>query len=343
MKIRKQHLDDMVRAYCASYMKVDGELNVLIASEEKGYPCYAYLGRDFNHRTTVWQEGGGCMSIIPIPGKPNEFLAVMDFYLKASPSEAKIVWGKYENNAWIIKDLVHLPYIHRFDLYRIDGLTYFVGATIADEKANKEDWSHPGSIYAAKLPNQPEEGLELIRIKTGLTRNHGYSRSIENGKTFGYFTSDEGVFKLTPESDISQWTFEQILDGPVGEIALADLDGDGVLELATIEPFHGNNIKVYHQCAEGYQVVYQYPHDVDFAHTLVGTTIRGVGTIVAGVRRMDCELFMIQCVDGQYASTLIEQGVGPANLAVVNEANRDIIVAANHTKYEAAVYIAEDE
>ena len=35
---------------------------------------------------------------------------------------------------------------------------------------------------------------------------------------------------------------------------------------------------------------------------------------------------------------MIEKGVGPANLCVVNEKDRDIIVAANHTANEAAVY-----
>lgn len=50
----------------------------------------------------------------------------------------------------------------------------------------------------------------------------------------------------------------------------------------------------------------------------------------------------MQFVDGKYQTTVIEKGVGPANLAVVNEADRDIIVAANHTMNEAAVYVVTD-
>ena len=35
---------------------------------------------------------------------------------------------------------------------------------------------------------------------------------------------------------------------------------------------------------------------------------------------------------------LIEEGVGPSNVHVVHEASRDIIVAANREKAEAALY-----
>lgn len=47
-------------------------------------------------KQNVWTIPGGCMSIVPIPGKEKEFLAVQEFYLKVTPSLAKIVWGKYE-------------------------------------------------------------------------------------------------------------------------------------------------------------------------------------------------------------------------------------------------------
>ena len=46
--------------------------------------------------------------------------------------------------------------------------------------------------------------------------------------------------------------------------------------------------------------------------------------------------------DGEYKVTMIEKGVGPANLCVVNEKDRDIIVAANHTANEAAVYFVTE-
>ncbi len=46
-------------------------------------------------------------------GKEKEFLAVQEFYLKITPSLAKIVWGKYEDGEWKFKDVVSIPYVHR--------------------------------------------------------------------------------------------------------------------------------------------------------------------------------------------------------------------------------------
>lgn len=343
MKITYKHLDDLYRAYAASAMLIDGELCALIASEEKGYPCYLYSGKDFETRSTVWEEGGGCMSIIPIPDKENEFLAIVDFYLKESPSKAKLIWGCYREGAWTFKDVVSLPYLHRFDIYQVGSKLYLMCATIADDKNHKEDWSRPGSVYYGVLPENLEDGVELDILTKGYFRNHGYYRREINGQIFGYFTSDEGVFRIIPHEG-KPWQIEKILDGAVGEIACLDLNGDGVDELITIEPFHGNMIRIYEKINESYQVVYTYPYDIDFAHTLVGDYLGGVPTFVGGIRRKNADLFYIQYnhKTQKYEETIIDAQAGPANLVVAHQKHRDIIVSANHTRNEAAVYIVEE-
>ena len=111
----------------------------------------------------------------------------------------------------------------------------------------------------------------------------------------------------------------------------------------TIEPFHGNSIQIYKKEEDGYKKVWTYDNTIDFAHTLVGTTLCGTPSFVAGVRREEAELFYVQYVDGAYKATVIEKGVGPANLCVVNEKDRDLIVSANHTANEAAVYVVTEE
>ena len=340
MKIEKKHLDEMFRCYCASSITMNNETHLLLASEEKGGPCYDYSGKNFTKREEVWNNAGGCMSIIPIPGKEGEFLAVQEFYLKVSPSLAKIVWGKYDaKEGWIIKDLCHLPYIHRFDIYAKNGVNYFIGATIANTKKDKEDWSDPGKIYTAILPEDLNEGLKLEVLADGMAKNHGYFRYTKNNEICGYFTSDAGIKKITPPlTKDGKWQIEQILDGCISEVAVIDIDGDGEEELMTIEPFHGNTIKIYKKIAGKYEDVYTYANEIDFAHTLVGAELLGVPTFLAGIRRVNAEMFYVQYINNEFVTNIIEEGCGPANLAVVNELNRDLIIAANHTKNEAAVY-----
>ena len=341
MNITKQKLDDIKRCYCASNIKMNNENHILYASEDPNVICEMFSGKDFTKKETIWTEAGGCMSIIPIPGKEGEFLAVQEFYLKVSPSLSKIVWGKYGENGFEIKDVLQMPYIHRFDIYNKNGVNYFIGATIATSKQNKEDWSVPGRIYVGVLPEDLNEGIQVEVLVDGLYRNHGYWRDAQNN--CGYFGSDQGIVRITPPEALGgQWKTEFILAGNIGEIATIDIDGDGEQEIMTIEPFHGTEIKIYKKIDGKYQEVYAYDNEIEFAHTLVGGTLRGVPTFLAGVRRKDAELFYVQWKDDRFVTTIIDKGVGPANLCLVNEEDRDLIVAANHTANEAAVYIVTE-
>lgn len=339
MKIEKIHLDDITRCYCASHMYINGKLYAFLGSEDPESPCYSYSGDDFRQRELVWDDRGGCMSIIPFEHRTGEFLAVNEFYLKVTPSKSKIVWGKKTATGWQIKDLFSLPYVHRFDIYHVGGVDYGIFATIAKNKEFKEDWSLPGQIYVSRLPEDLNEEIKLELLVDGLYRNHGYCRGTKNGIVCGYFGSDQGLIRVSPDPNgTGQWTVEKILDGQIGEIALSDINNDGREELMTIEPFHGNSIKVYKEVEGKYVVDYVYPNEVDFAHTLTGKRIRGVNSFVAGVRRVDAELFILQYLNNEYKVTYVDKGQGPANIDVVNFTDYDLIISANHSANEAAIY-----
>ena len=341
MNIKKIHLGELYRSYSTMAMNLDGELHLFYASEEKGYPCIAYYGKDFSQHKVVWEKGGGTMSMIPIPHTTNQFLAVNDFYLKETPSQAGLSWVTYsQKDGFVRKDILKLPFLHRFDIYEVQDDLYFIGATIAHDKAHKEDWSQPGKIYVGKLPKDLNQPFTVEPIADGMYRNHGYSRSPKNDG--GYFTSDQGVVKVTIPGADGQWKVEPILEGPIGEIALCDVDNDGVDELMTIEPFHGNTIKLYKKINGKYEVVYVYPHTIDFAHTLVGAMLRGKPAFVGGIRREEADLFMVTWENNQWVTTLIDKGVGPANLNVANFADHDLIHSSNHTANETAVYVVTD-
>ena len=152
MKFEKIHLDDITRCYCASHMFIDGEPFVFFASEDPNSPCNIYSGEDFKNKENLWEDRGGCMSIIPFENRSGEFLAVNEFYLKVSPSHAKLVWGKKADGKWEVKDVFNLPYLHRFDIFHVDNKDYVLVTTIARDKKNKEDWTRPGQVYVGEIP-----------------------------------------------------------------------------------------------------------------------------------------------------------------------------------------------
>ena len=345
MKFAKHKMDDITRCYCTSHIVIDDELYAFFASENPESVCNSYSGTDFSRKETVWEgDRGGCMSIIPFATRKGEFLAVNEFYLKISPSAAKLVWGKKTADGWEVKDLFNLPYLHRFDIYHVDGKDYVICATIARDKAFKDDWSRPGQIYVGEVPEDLENGNVVLRqLGDGYYRNHGYARGEYAGKVCGYFGSDYGIVRVTPPHDGEDWKVEKILDGNISEVALADIDGDGNEEIMTIEPFHGNTINVYKLKDGKYEVDYTYPNEIDFAHALVGTTLTGKPCFVAGIRRVNCEAFVLTYEDGAYKVTTVETGIGPANLDVVHHRGKEYILAANHTRNEAAIYeVLED-
>ena len=345
MRFEKTHLDDIVRCYCTSHIVIDGKLYAFFASENPNSECYSYTGEHFENKETVWKDDrGGCMSIIPFKERTGEFLAVNEFYLKISPSASKLVWGKKTEDGWKVKDVFNLPYLHRFDIYHVDGKDYVICATIARDKANKEDWSRPGQIYVGEIPADLEnENIVLRQIGDGYYRNHGYSRGTYEGRDCGYFGSDYGIVRVTPPHDGKDWEVTRILEGNISEVALADIDGDGNEEIMTIEPFHGNCIHVYKLKDGKYEVDYTYPNEIDFAHALVGTTLTGKPCFVAGIRRVNCEAFVLTYENGEYKVTTVETGIGPANLDVVHHDGREFIFAANHTKNEAAIYEVKED
>ncbi|MDR1913556.1 MAG: hypothetical protein LBQ68_03620 [Clostridiales bacterium] len=348
MKTNKVILDTMERCYAASNLKIDESTYAVMASEAIGGPCYSYNIQDLTKREVIWEKAGGTMSLIQIPERNGEFLAVQNFFPGFKSAGAKLVWGRRDHSerVWMIKDLAALPFVHRFDIFNVNGQNFILAAVLCGSKKNREDWSDPGKVYIGRLPDSPENGVEFTPILDGLCKNHGYCRGYYENRECGYVTCENGIFAILPPiAKIGGWEIRQIMDRPVGDVAFTDLDGCGTDEMAVIEPFHGDKVKIFKIIGKQYQEVYSYPKEIQFAHAITGCTLRGVPSIVVGIRRLNSELFFIQCVDTvnqTYEATLIENGVGPSNICVINEPDRDIILSANHSKNEAAAYIITD-
>jgi hypothetical protein len=340
MQFEQIKLDDMERCYAASTINADGKQFAVFASESIDGPCYAYTGKNFEQKEVVWEKAGGTMSFVQIPGRDGEFIAVQRFFPGFQSAEAKLVWGKRTSSGWEVKDLVNLPYVHRFDLFPVEDEIYIFAAILCGSKKDREDWSDPGFILVGKLPEKPEAGVTFKKIYSGQVKNHGYCRGVWQGKPAGFWTSDDGLFAaIAPEKKDGEWKITKLIDRPISDVALCDLDGCGEDELITIEPFHGNRFIVNKKTASGYEIAWTYPGEIDFAHTVVGCRLLGKPAVVGGIRRKNAELFILRYnKEKGFFTELVEEGVGTSNAAVANIDGEDFIIAANHTKNEAAIY-----
>lgn len=339
MRFKKTVLDDMERCYCTAEMTIGGEQYLLFASEANPGVCYAYHGKDFSEREVVWDNIGGTMTIVPFENREGEFLAVTEMYLKVSPSQATVVWGKRTSEGWIIKPVFKLPYLHRMDILSVNGKDFFIGATIARDKEFKDDWRLAGQLWKGIIPeNLEEETLKIELFYDGLFINHGYYRTHENGEYHCYFGSHNGLLKLTVPENGTEWKTEWLLNTPVGEIAVCDIDSDGKEEIMTIEPFHGNSARIYKNNDGNLERIYSYPGEIEFGHALTAGELGTKRVFLLGVRKGNEELAVIKQIKKEYCEDIINRGAGTANCQIVHSGDKDLIMAANHTSKQACLY-----
>lgn len=346
MKITKKKLCDLPNCYAVASTTIDGHKDYLFATELDGC-CKLVSHSDFSC-TDVWTHPGGTMAMKELPGRNGDFLAIQNFWPVFQAEKSTLVWAHRVMNGdasnWEIKALFTLPYIHRIDILQRSGVNYLVATTLCTEKSGPADWSSPGAVYAAVLPEDLNQPMKLQVVKDGLLQNHGYCHLDQDGFGSAMISTASGVFAIDPpERAGGAWNVNTVLDRPVSDIAMCDLDGDGAAELITIEPFHGNQFFVNKKTENGYKTVYQYSKPMEFGHVVWGGKIRGVPTVIGGYRQLEKELFLLQFCGGNYVETVLDQHQGPSNVTVVNEPERDLILTANCGVGEAAVYIIEDE
>ncbi len=343
MHFEKRSLTEMNRCYATSSIVVDGQTRLLLATEGQG-PCLAWSGDDYRDTHTVWDGPGGTMAMVPIPGTNGEFLAVQNFIRMFEWEEAKIVHVRpLAGGSYSVSDVLHLPYIHRFDLLTVGARHYFIGCTLATSKATREDWSDPGKVFVGEFNAGKGGGpIEVRLLKGGLTRNHGFSRLVRDGRMSALVTCEDGAFEITPpQASDGEWEVKKLMDWPISDIAAIDIDGDGELEYATIEPFHGSHFRVYKKIAGAFERIFEHPEVSEFYHVVVADRLAGEPVFIGGCRRGRQQLFVVRASATDpltLCAELIEEGVGPSNVHVVHEEGRDIVVAANREKAEAALY-----
>lgn len=340
MKIEKRKLSTLEGVYSCNGIEVDGQTRLLLASEAEDR-CLAWNGPAYDRSHTVWDGPGGTMSIVPIPGTNGEFLAVQKFFRMYDWEEAKVVHVRpLGGGTYQVTDVLRLPYIHRFDLLTVGDRHYFIAGTLATQKATKDDWSSPGKIWVGEY--RKGEALSISVLKDGITQNHGYSRLVKEGVAHGLVTGREGAFEVTPpQTPEGQWSVRQFMDWPISDISAIDIDGDGELEFATIEPFHGQYFRIYKKIGGVYTKVFEHPEVTEFYHVVVGAHLAGQPVFIGGCRRGRQQLFYVRAKQTDplvLEPVLIEEGVGPSNVHVLHEKERDIIVAANREIDEAALY-----
>lgn len=346
MKAEKKVIAALNKCYSIAPLTYQGAPHFLVAAE-KVDRCILF-DEDGNEVDTVWTEPGGVMTMVQVPGSDGQFLATHKFYSPNDSKEAKIVIvTPVSKGNWQVRTLAELPHVHRFDILERNGVRYLIACALKSGHEYKDDWSSPGKVYAAVLPEDlsvfdEEHPLKLQVIRGNMLKNHGYYRVEDEGVETAVISAENGVFQfIPPASPEGEWEIRTLLDTPASDAVLVDLDGDGEKELAVLAPFHGGHINIYKKQEGRYESVYAYEKPAEFTHAIYGGMVCGRPGVIIGHRKGDRDLLLFTYEEGAYRSQVLDHDCGPANVYKYTKGGKDILISANRETDEIAMYILE--
>lgn len=348
MKVEKKVMTSLDKCYSIAPLHYQGKDHILVAAEKVGR-CLLF-DLDGIIEDTVWTEPGGVMTMVQVPGSDGQFLATHKFYSPNDSKEAKLVTvTPVEPGNWVVKTLAELPHVHRFDILERNGVRYLIACTLKSGHHYQDDWSVPGKVYGAVLPDDlsgydETHQLELKVLKDGMLKNHGYYRVEDQGIQTSIISSETGVFQfIPPDNADGDWEIRPLLKTPASDAVLLDLDGDGEKELAVLAPFHGDSISIYKRRDGAFAKVYEYEKPAEFTHAVFGGMLCKKPALVVGHRKGERNLLAFTYDEEKkgYEVQVLDEDCGPANVYKYSRDGKDIIISTNREINQVAMYLLE--
>jgi hypothetical protein len=281
---------------------------------------------------------GGMMSFIPVPGMIDSYVTIMGLFPPFIGQEAGLFLHQKMNQEWRTIKAMDLPFAHRCEFLRSSDNNYLVAASVSKYKEDPADWSRSGEVHVVSMSDHLTVPWQSEVINSGITRNHGMTRTIMDGKEVLCISGEQGIFQVKLNNR-DKWEVKPFFTGEVSEMAFTDLDGDGANELITIEPFHGNTLKIYKRQDNRWKL--KFSDSLSFGHGLSSGLFNGKPVIIVGNRSesLSLEIFSVDnLTKGAVKREVIEEYAGPTQTQVFSIGNRDYILSANQRKHEVALY-----
>ena len=349
MKFEKHLLGVAEKGYAIGTAKLLGATRIVAASEAESGQVVVFTPGNFE-QALLADGPGGCMGFAQPPGRDDALFIITGLYpiFLGDTGGVNLIraTGKGLGAPWRNDRIVDLPFTHRIAVLEGEGGAFLLVANACSGKANLDDWTQPGAVYAVKIPEHLDGPWSAVPVLEGITKNHGMSAGVRRGKRCVYISGEQGLFAITMKSSDGSadggFEVEHLMDHEISEIGFVDYNGDGDDELVTIEPFHGNRVVVYKSGGskeDSYEKVWE--DSLDFGHGLWAGTLSDRPAFVVGNRAGEKDLVCYTAADDPssgFTRTVVDHGAGTANVAVVSASFGDEIVSSNPEHGEYARY-----
>jgi len=337
MRFDKTVIHRMSMPYAIGTFGPGSSPNVVCATEDHG--PVVLIAPPYRQARMLVPGPGGCMALVFDSSRAAELYAVMGCFVGYKFQGGGVYRIRDGGEAVRVLDL---PFAHRIGLVTRGGARYLLAANLAKDKKDAADWSRSGAVYAAELGGDADVSpLKPQPVLEGIHKNHGFLVAEFEGRRSLLIGAGEGLFAVDLESTGKEWGSRQVLTQEISEMAVFDLDGDGVDELVTIEPFHGNTLRAYRRSGDSWSPFWDA--ELDFGHCVLAGTFNGQRSVIVSSRAESKSLLLFQFGPDAAARPrriVVDESAGAANMLVLEQAGGDLLFAANQAEGEIAVYAA---
>lgn len=333
---KKTKLLSLDYIYTANVFTFANQLHIGVGSERE-FPSHL-INLDTHAATQIAPGPGGTMSLVPVPDSADHLVSVMGLFPPFIGGDAGVFLHSRNCGNWSTRKVIDLPFAHRCEFVTLNGTHYLFAASCSKHKANPQDWSQAGELFMVAVDGAGNSNWKPTLLLDNLVRNHGMGKVIINGVETLCVSGAEGIFAAEYDAE-NGFKMVPLFENEVSEFVYADLDHDGIDELVTIEPFHGNTLNIYKRNSGEW--VKHYASTLSFGHGLSAGKFNRDPVIVVGNRRGSEALELHQVLDlsnGLIEKNEIERNAAPTQTKLFHHNGTDYILSANQKKSEVAVY-----
>ena len=331
-------IDEAIRsAYGMTVADVTGNGHPDIVVGSTGISMVAlYEGPDFNKQIISEAHPGTIgLAVYDVTGNGKK-----DVIAGSGFARTRRVPGEYlhwfqapdEGDIWTQHFIDWVPYLHRIVMVDVNGQSLLFVATLQGPGSGFNEFDAPGALWCYRVPDDPvNEPWEKRLIDDSLKLNHGLSvcDADGDGRMDLLLGARDGLIWFEPpegdgfSGDWKRWT---ISDRESSETFAIDLDGDGVNEMLSIEPWHGNELVWYKATGDirtGKWERHMINDELNRGHSLWCGDVDGDGAleVISGYNGPGTSLHIYRPENleaGKWDVEKIDDGIGMGQMEVVD-------------------------